>query len=60
MSSCLRRSLALLIAVTTILAASCNGESGVGMGAPLGARQKWGGGSSGPGVVVMGGGPVYR
>lgn len=40
-----------------MLTAVCD-EGGIGMGVPTsGAR--WGGGSSGPGVIV-GGGPVYR
>ena len=60
MKACIRRALGLLVALSTILAASCSPEGGVGVGAPLGPRQKWGGGSSGPGVIVMGGGPVYQ
>ncbi len=42
---------------TAMLTASCD-EGGIGVGLPAsGAR--WGGGASGPGVIV-GGGPVYH
>jgi hypothetical protein len=47
-----------LIALTAIFAAGCTEGGGVGMGVPVGGS-RWGGGSSGPGVIV-GGGPVYR
>jgi hypothetical protein len=49
---------AALIAVTAALTCGCTEGGGIGMGVPSsGAR--WGGGTSGPGVIV-GGGPVYR
>ena len=49
--------LCILVVFTSMLTAACD-EGGIGMGVPTsGAR--WGGGSSGPGVIV-GGGPVYR
>lgn len=59
MTSLTRRTLGILIALATILAASCDGEGGIGVGTGVGPRAKWGGGTSGPGVIVMGGGPVY-
>lgn len=47
----------ILIACASVLTAACD-EGGIGMSVPTsGAR--WGGGSSGPGVIVAGG-PVYR
>jgi hypothetical protein len=46
-----------LIAAAALVTAGCD-EGGIGMGVPTsGAR--WGGGTSGPGVLVAGG-PVYR
>ena len=46
-----------LIALAALTTAGCD-EGGIGMGVPSsGAR--WGGGASGPGVLVAGG-PVYR
>jgi hypothetical protein len=45
-----------LIALAALSVSAC-GSEGIGLGVPSsGAR--WGGGSSGPGVLV-GGGPVY-
>ena len=54
----MRRMMAgVLIALAAMMTAGCD-EGGIGMGVPSsGAR--WGGGSSGPGVLVAGG-PVYR
>ena len=54
----MRCALGLLIVLASIFTASCNGEGGVGAGASV-PRARWGGGNTGPGVIVMGGGPVY-
>jgi hypothetical protein len=46
-----------LIVIASLLTTACE-EGGIGMGVPTsGAR--WGGGGSGPNVLVAGG-PVYR
>jgi hypothetical protein len=46
-----------LVALAAIAASSCDSGGGIGVGLPAsGAR--WGGGSSGPSVLVAGG-PVY-
>jgi hypothetical protein len=54
-----RSAIVLLIAVTALLAVSCNGDGGIGLGPAVGPQARWGGGSGSPGVIVMGGGPVY-
>lgn len=57
MRSTRRLCFGVIIALVAMAAWGCD-EGGIGMGVPSsGAR--WGGGSSGPGVIV-GGGPVYR
>jgi hypothetical protein len=57
MSACARLVAGLAIAVSAMALAACD-NGGIGIGVPAsGAR--WGGGSSGPGVLVAGG-PVYR
>jgi hypothetical protein len=48
----------VLVAMVAIVAQACDGTSGIGMGIPAGGA-RWGGGGSGPGVIVSGG-PVYR
>jgi hypothetical protein len=59
MTAAVRCVLGVLITVATMLVSSCNGESGIGVSS-AGPRAQWGGGSSGPGVIVMGGGPVFH
>jgi hypothetical protein len=50
---------ALLILAALVPANACNeGGGGIGMGAPPTGAARWGGGSSGPGINVMGG-PAY-
>lgn len=48
----------VVILITTCSMYGCDGAGGIGVGAPIGGA-KWGGGSSNPGVMLMGG-PVYR
>ena len=49
----------LLVLAVALTAAGCS-EGGIGIGVPVsGGGARWGGGSSGPDVLV-GGGPVYR
>ena len=51
--------LALLLLAALVPSNACNGEGGgIGMGAPPTGAARWGGGSTGPGIIVMGG-PVY-
>ena len=49
---------AIVILIMTGSMYGCDGAGGIGVGAPIGGA-RWGGGSSNPGVMVMGG-PVYR
>jgi hypothetical protein len=49
---------AIVILIMTGSMYGCDGAGGIGVGAPIGGA-RWGGGSSNPGVIVMGG-PVYR
>jgi hypothetical protein len=58
MTRSFRFAAAVVILVTTASMYGCEGSGGIGVGAPIGG-QRWGGGSSNPGVIVMGG-PVYR
>jgi predicted small secreted protein len=47
-----------LFALAAVTTCACNEGGGIGMGVPS-SGSRWGGGTTGPGVIV-GGGPVYR
>ena len=50
--------MAFVIALAALASAACMEEGGIGIGVPSpGAR--WSGPANGPGVLVVGGGPVY-
>jgi hypothetical protein len=47
-----------MLAIATVTFPACSETGGIGVGVPAGGA-RWGGGTSGPGVIVSGG-PVYR